>query len=73
MKDKKRNLWWGYLHVNGSYHAQRALDKSDIEEAVDSPFCEEIVMPFEAAYLEDAIRVVRETFEGESKMYNQNV
>lgn len=47
--------WWGYKHTNGSIQAKRYFDEQDIEDAHESPFCEIVVYPFEAANREEAI------------------
>ncbi len=31
-------MWWGYEHVNGSYHAKRYFDEADLKEARESDF-----------------------------------
>lgn len=43
-----QNLWWGYVHQNGTLQAKRYFDKRDIEEAADSDFVSELYGTFEA-------------------------
>jgi hypothetical protein len=55
------NLWWGYLHVEGTIQAKRYFDKLDIREAQESPFVARVFGPFEAKDRQDAIEQI-ETF-----------
>lgn len=59
MSDNKLQ-WWGYKHTNGNYQAKRFFDERDIEDALESPFCEQVVGPFLATGREDALRQVQE-------------
>lgn len=52
--------WWGYVHENGSVQAKRYFDAQDIAEAHQSPFCKQVVGPFEANDREDALNKVKE-------------
>jgi len=58
METQNKNLWWGYLHTNGSIQAKRYFDKRDIEDANQSPFCELVVKPFEATDRDDAMEQI---------------
>ena len=51
-------LWWGYKHTSGTLQAKRYFDKKDIEEAYESPFCEQIIGPFEAKNRDEAISYI---------------
>jgi len=53
------NLWWGYKHTSGSYQAKRYFDKRDTDEAHESPFCENVVGPFNAETREQALEIVK--------------
>ena len=53
-------LWWGYKHTSGSLQAKRYFDKKDLEEAYESPFCDNIVKPFEAKSREEALKIIEE-------------
>jgi len=55
----KKNLWWGYKHVSGTYQAKRYFEPLDITEAIESPMCEIVTQPFEAENREDAIEKVK--------------
>lgn len=55
-----KNLWWGYKHTSGTYQAKRYFDKQDTNEAEESPFCEQIVYPFEAKSRDEAIEYVKQ-------------
>ncbi len=39
--------WWGYKHVNGSFHAKRFFDDKDLQEARESDFVEQVFEPIE--------------------------
>ena len=52
--------WWGYKHISGTYQAKRYFGELDIQEAYESPFCQEIVGPFMADGREDALQKVKE-------------
>ena len=49
-------LWWGYRHVNGTFHTKRYFGPEDIAEANESHFCEQIYGPFEAPNIDEARR-----------------
>ena len=54
-----KSLWWGYKHVSGTFQAKRYFDKRDTDEAEQSPYCEQIVYPFEAESREEAIDYIK--------------
>lgn len=60
MSEQNKQQWWGYKHTSGTYQAKRYWEKLDIQEAIDSPFCDIVVGPFLAADREDALRQVQE-------------
>lgn len=53
-------LWWRYKHISGAYQAKRYFDKQDIDEAKESPFCEQIVYPFKAKSRDEAIDFIKQ-------------
>lgn len=53
-----KNLWWGYLHTNGSIQAKRYFEPLDIREADESPFCQRTFGPFEASDRDEAIKII---------------
>lgn len=53
-----RNLWWGYKHTSGSLQAKRYFSKLDITEALESPFVEQVVGPFEAKDRVEALKIL---------------
>lgn len=57
-------LWWGYLHTSGTLQAKRYFDELDIQEAHDSPFCEQVVGPFEASGRDEALTIVKNLTDG---------
>lgn len=52
-------LWWGYKHVSGTYQAKRYFEPLDIQEAQESPFCAQVVGPFEAEDRDMALKIVQ--------------
>jgi hypothetical protein len=50
--------WWGYRHTSGSIHVRRYFDDGSIEDARESPFCEQVVDPFECDSRAEAVRIV---------------
>ena len=53
-------LWWGYKHTNGTYQAKRYFIPLDVQEAHESPFCDIVCGPFEAASREEALAIVEQ-------------
>lgn len=51
----EKNQWWGYLHTSGSLHVKRYFDRRDIDEALESPFVDTVIGPFDAADRNEAI------------------
>lgn len=41
-----KDLWWGYVHENGTIQVKRFFDSKDIKEADESPFCLRTYGPF---------------------------
>ncbi len=56
-----KNMWWGYLHANGSVQVKRWFgDIADYTTDCDgNPFVIEVVAPFEAKTREDALSFIR--------------
>jgi len=56
-----KNMWWGYVHTNGSLQPKLYLnDPLDLQEARESPFCGRVFEPFEADNREAALKYMRE-------------
>ncbi len=56
MEENILNLWWGYKHKSGTYQVKRYFSQQDIDEAIESPFCEKVSLgPFMAKNREDAL------------------
>ena len=55
---KPAEKWWGYKHVSGTYQAKPYFGSLDIQEAKDSPFCEEVYGWFFAKSRDDALMIV---------------
>lgn len=53
-------LWWGYKHTSGTYQAKRYFYRLDIQEAMESPFCDQVVGPFEAENRDEALSIVEQ-------------
>ncbi len=55
-----KQKWWGYRHTNGSVQAKPVGEFIDqeLEDAHESPFCRQVVEPFEAGSREEALRIV---------------
>ena len=58
--ERKKLLWWGYQHVNGSFQVKRFLSDEDISDARNSPFCIRATGPFWALDREEAIKILNE-------------
>jgi hypothetical protein len=52
-------MWWGYLHTSGTIQAKRYFSEDDISEALESPFVQEIVYPFEADGRDEALQHIK--------------
>ena len=61
--EKKRLAWWGYKHVSGTFQAKLYFNPLDINEANESPFCEQVVGPFMAKDRKEALQKVKDTIE----------
>lgn len=53
-------LWWGYKHTSGTIQAKRYFEPLDIQEAEESPFCAQVVGPFEANGRDEALKIVED-------------
>lgn len=53
--------WWGYLHKNGSIQVKPVMwDINEmLEDAKESPFCDEVFYPFEANSREEALEIIK--------------
>ncbi len=68
MSELPKFKWWGYKHVSGTYQAKRYFEPLDIREANESPFCETVVGPFEAANRDEALQIVQKLTNHESSI-----
>jgi len=55
LNQSEDQLWWGYLHTDGSLQAKRYFQPLDIEEAIESPFVVQALGPFKAKSRDGAI------------------
>lgn len=53
------NEWWGYKHTSGAVVVKPFFNYQDIVEAVESPFCEQVVGPFKAKDRDEALEIVK--------------
>lgn len=58
-----QNLWWGYLHINGSVQVKRYFDERDLDDAYESDFVDLVIHPFPADGRTDAIAKVHQKIE----------
>jgi hypothetical protein len=54
------NLWWGYLHTNGSIQVKRFFDQRDLSEAMESDFVDQTFGPFQATDRTQALSIIEE-------------
>lgn len=52
------NLWWGYLHINGSIQVKRYFDDRDLDEAIESPFVSRVITKFQANDRDQALQII---------------
>lgn len=54
------NMWWGYLHQNGSIKVKRWLGdhKDYIDDCDGNDFVQQVVRPFEADTRESALEII---------------
>jgi len=57
-----KNLWWGYLHTNGTIQAKRYFSELDIKEAKESDFIKCVCNSFESDNREEAIKILTNYF-----------
>ena len=58
--------WWGYKHINGTYHLKRYLDdQEDLKEAINSPFVKMISDVFYAKNREEALTILKKDLEND--------
>ena len=57
------NQWWGYKHINGTFHPKRYFSNEDLLEAIESPFVEIISNVFMAEDREDALIKLKQELE----------
>jgi hypothetical protein len=57
--EETKNKWWGYVHTSGSLQAKRYFGPEDIQEANESPFCKQVVGPFDAKDRDEALEIVK--------------
>lgn len=53
--------WWGYLHVEGTLQVKRFhpdFGRGDMDDAYSSPFCKNVVGPFDAPDRQVAINLI---------------
>lgn len=73
MSNPSKFLWWGYRHISGTLQAKRYFEPLDIQEAHESPFCAEVVGPFEASDRDEALNIVAELTNGIKEEKNKTL
>jgi len=58
------NLWWGYIHTNGSIQVKRYFEPLDLQEARESPFVQSAYGPWECEGRDDAINKIKSIITG---------
>lgn len=64
------NLWYGYLHVNGTVQVKRWFPTTghlDLEEALESPFVQKVHGPVPADNRKQALEIFTEKLKSESE------
>ena len=56
------NMWWGYLHSNGSVQVKRWFGdhKDYTDDCQDNDFVQQVVRPFSADSRDEAIKIITE-------------
>ena len=57
-----KNLWWAYLHTEGTIQVKRFFDDEDLKEAAESPFVQRYLRPFEADSRDEALKIAEALF-----------
>lgn len=55
-----KQKWWGYRHTNSSVQAKLFWGQADLDDAYESPFCAQVVQPFEAGSRDEALQIVED-------------
>ena len=60
MEEAMNNMWWGYLHANGTIQVKRWFgDHKDYTEDCDgNDFVQRVVPPFPAANRDEAVKII---------------
>ena len=62
----RTQLWWGYIHINGSIQVKPYFSPLDIQDALESPFCAKVFKPFACSGREEAIEHIRKEVEAQA-------
>ena len=54
------NLWWGYLHLDGTYQAKRYFNDEDITLALTSPVVSIATYPVIAESRDEALELIKQ-------------
>lgn len=55
-----RDLWWGYIHIDGTLHLTKSFCHEEIESAKKSKYIKQLFGPWECNSKEDAEKKIRE-------------
>ena len=60
--EMNKNMWWGYLHQNGSIQVKRWFGdhKDYTDDCEGNDFVQRVVRPFEAQTREDALEIIKQ-------------
>jgi hypothetical protein len=54
-----KQLWWGYVNINGSIYVKRFYDLRDLQEARQSQFVKRVYGPFEVVNADEALEIIK--------------
>jgi hypothetical protein len=65
----EKNMWWGYLHSNGTMQVKRWFGdhKDYTDDCIGNTFVVQVVKPFEADTREEAVMIIDLELHGEIK------
>jgi hypothetical protein len=58
VKSRKKHMFWGYLHTEGTIHIKRYHSQNDIVDGIASPFCKHVVGPILAPNREEGAKII---------------
>lgn len=55
---RKKRMFWGYLHVEGTVHIKSYFNRLDTLDAIRNPFCKHVIGPISAVNREEAAKLI---------------